>query len=193
MRVPRDNLLPEPGSQPDETSMAMARAVREEQLGVLRKITSPEEESLASSRMMKEFIERKRNIEDDPEVTKYPSRIIEPGERGGDRERGPSHSPRETYRTQLDERFDPEGSDYDIARARASGMKGAEGAPPYKDHLGSVVKASPEEKQKHGLPDESYLLLKGRGHESWDQAVEAERERGFKVIKRGSRYYSVPE
>ena len=53
--------------------------------------------------------------------------------------------------------------------------------------------ASDADKKKHGLPDESYVLLKGKSHKTWDLAVKGEEERGFEVKKYGNRYYSVPK
>ncbi len=60
-------------------------------------------------------------------------------------------------------------------------------------HWGSVTMASDADKKKYGLPDESYLLLKGKSHKTWDLAVKGEEERGFEVKKYGNRYYSVPK
>jgi len=61
------------------------------------------------------------------------------------------------------------------------------------DHWGSVVPASDEDKLKYNLPEESYLLVKGKQHKTWDKAVQGEEARGFKVEKHGDRYYSVPD
>lgn len=61
------------------------------------------------------------------------------------------------------------------------------------DHWGSVVPASDEDKLKYNLPKESYLLVKGKQHKTWDKAVQGEEERGFKIEKHGDRYYSVPD
>jgi len=88
-----------------------------------------------------------------------------------------------------DDIFDPESDGYDYKTAEAAGMKpNKEGA-----HWGSVSRLSPEVVKKLKLPEESYVLLKGRKHETWDLAVAGEKERGFKVIKFGKRYISVPE
>ena len=88
-------------------------------------------------------------------------------------------------------KFDPEGDDYDIDSAKAAGM-GPDGTGEDKDHWGSVRHASPEEIANLKLPPEAYLLLKGRGHPTWDKAVKGEQERGFVVQKFGDRYFSVP-
>jgi len=61
------------------------------------------------------------------------------------------------------------------------------------DHWGSVVPASDEDKLKYNLPEESYLLVKGKQHKTWDKAVQGEEARGFKVEKHGDRYYSIPD
>ena len=61
------------------------------------------------------------------------------------------------------------------------------------DHWGSVVPASDEDKLKYNLPKESYLLVKGKQHKTWDKAVQGEEERGFKIEKHGDRYFSVPQ
>lgn len=87
--------------------------------------------------------------------------------------------------------FDPEGSGYDMDRAVASGMK-PQDVGDVVPHWGSVAPASPEERQQFGLPEDSYVLLKGRGHKTWNLAVEAEEARGSKVVKFGQRYFSVP-
>lgn len=87
--------------------------------------------------------------------------------------------------------FDPEGGDYDYARARSVGM-GPDGTGENEGHWGSVATTTPAEQRQHGLPSESYLILKGRNHPTFDKAVAGEEARGFKVVKRGERYYSVP-
>ncbi len=88
--------------------------------------------------------------------------------------------------------FNPEGSDYDYKTAKAAGL-GPDGTGVNKGHWGSVAPASAEDKRKYGLADESYVLLKGRSHKTWDLAVAGEEERGFTVKKFGNRYYSVPK
>ena len=61
-----------------------------------------------------------------------------------------------------------------------------------KGHWGSVTMASDADKKKFGLPDDSYIVLKGRNHETWNKAVDAEAARGSEIVKFGSRYFSVP-
>jgi hypothetical protein len=89
-------------------------------------------------------------------------------------------------------KFDPESEDYDYDTAVSAGL-GPDGKDENAGHWGSVTKASAEDKKKYGLPDGSYVVLKGRKHETWDKAEEAERERGSEIVKMGDRYYSVPK
>ncbi len=82
--------------------------------------------------------------------------------------------------------FNPQGSDYDYQTARAYGMGQGDG------NWGSVAPASEDDRKLHGLPEDSYLMLKGAQHPTWGKAVEAEAARGSKIVKHGERYYSVP-
>jgi hypothetical protein len=75
-----------------------------------------------------------------------------------------------------------------MAEAEKAGMgRGKDG------HMGSVRQATSAEVADLKLPSESYLVLKGKKHETWDLMEEAEKKRGFKIIKKGGRYWSVPE
>ena len=88
--------------------------------------------------------------------------------------------------------FDPEGSDYDYARAKAGGMKptaNAQGQMKW----GSTVRPSESQMRRYNLPPGTYIILKGRKHESWDATVASEEKRGSKIVKHGARYYSVPK
>jgi hypothetical protein len=89
-------------------------------------------------------------------------------------------------------KFNPESEDYDYATAVEAGL-GPDGTDENAGHWGSVAAASDKEKKTHGLPQDSYIVLKGRKHQTWDKAEQAEKERGAKIVKRGERYYSVPE
>jgi hypothetical protein len=89
-------------------------------------------------------------------------------------------------------KFDPESGDYDYDTAVSAGL-GPDGKGENAGHWGSVTRASAEDRKKYGLPDESYVVLKGRKHETWSKAEEAERERGAEIVKKGDRYYSVPK
>lgn len=96
-------------------------------------------------------------------------------------------------KSRLLSRFDPEGEDYDYDTAKATGMGPAgDEAGENKGHWGSVAPASPADREKHKLPKESYIMLKGRKHKTWDLGVRGEEKRGFTVKKYGNRYYSVP-
>jgi hypothetical protein len=83
--------------------------------------------------------------------------------------------------------FDPEGDEYDYKTARANQMQ------PSKDdgHWGSVAPVSEPDRLKHNLPEGAYVILKGAQHPTFDKAVEAEKQRGAKIEKRGNRYYSI--
>lgn len=89
-------------------------------------------------------------------------------------------------------KFDPEGSDYDYATAKRGGL-GPTGTGENKGHWGSVTRASKQDRQRYKLPEDSYVVLKGRQHETWDKAEEAEKARGATIVKMGDRYFSVPE
>lgn len=88
--------------------------------------------------------------------------------------------------------FDPEGKGYDMKSAESVGMQSEIDPEDGLPHYGSVIEATPEQKEQYGLPDESYMILKGRQHDTWDKAVKGEEERGFEVKKFGDRYFSVP-
>ena len=88
--------------------------------------------------------------------------------------------------------FMPEGFDYDYKRAEQVGMTRQLDPETKEMHLGSVAPTTKAEREKYGLPEESYVLLKGKQHESWDKAIKGEAERGFRVKQYGDRYYSVP-
>jgi hypothetical protein len=61
------------------------------------------------------------------------------------------------------------------------------------DHWGSVVPASKTDKAKYNLPEESYMIVKGKAHKTFNKAVQGEEDRGFEVKKFGNRYYSIPK
>jgi hypothetical protein len=91
----------------------------------------------------------------------------------------------------LPQPFDPRGTGYDYETAIAAGM-GPDGTGENAGHWGSVAPASGADMEKYGLPDESYVMLKGNTHETFDKGVQGEAERGFKVVQIGDRWYSVP-
>jgi len=86
------------------------------------------------------------------------------------------------------DKFDPEGSGFDDKSAAEAKMIRNDFG-----HMGSVRQSTLPERKRHELPQDSYLMLKGRQHETWHKAVEGEGIRGFRVLKRGGRYWSVPE
>jgi hypothetical protein len=88
----------------------------------------------------------------------------------------------------VEEKFNPEGKGYDYKTARAYKM-GRDKV----NHMGSVAPTSDDERIKNELPEDSYVLLKGKKHETMDKAIKSEEARGSKVEKKGSRYYSVPK
>lgn len=88
--------------------------------------------------------------------------------------------------------FDPEGAGFDMTTALRFGMKPSEEPGPNKGHFGSVVPTTPDQRRDLGLPHDSYMVLKGRAHESFDNAVAAEERRGFTVKRFGNRFFSVP-
>lgn len=103
----------------------------------------------------------------------------------------PSDNATNLRMTPKEQPFDPEGPGYDYTTARAVGM-GPDGKGEDEGHWGSVAQTSKAAREKYGLPEDSYMILKGKSHETFDKAVKGEEERGFEVIKKGDRYYSVP-
>lgn len=88
--------------------------------------------------------------------------------------------------------FNPEGSGYDYQTALAYGM-GPTGTGEDLGHWGSVAPTSDDERMLKDLPRDSYVMLKGKAHETFKKAEEAEKERGSKIVKIGDRYYSIPK
>lgn len=87
--------------------------------------------------------------------------------------------------------FDPDGDGYDYDTAKAWGM-GPTGKDENAGHWGSVAPVGDGDLKKLGLPADSYVILKGANHPTFDKAVKGETDRGYKVIKKGSRFFSVP-
>lgn len=84
--------------------------------------------------------------------------------------------------------FDAEGSGFDEATAEEFGL-----ARDDTGHLGSVVPTTKEQQEELELPADSFMVLKGSKHPTFDKAVAAEEARGFKVKKVGDRFFSIPE
>ena len=91
----------------------------------------------------------------------------------------------------MTKKFNPEGSDYDYQTALAYGM-GPTGTGENSGHWGSVAPVSDDEAMKNEIPEDSYVVLKGKKHKTFNKAVDAENARGSKIEKHGTRYYSVP-
>jgi len=89
--------------------------------------------------------------------------------------------------------FDPEGSGYDMESAKSVGMEPTIDPEDGLPHYGSVIETTKEQQEQYGLPEESYMVLKGKQHDTWDLAVKGEEDRGFKIEKHGNRYFSVPQ
>ena len=69
--------------------------------------------------------------------------------------------------------FDAEGNSYDYDTAKARGMKpGADGHWSSRD------------------PDTG-MLLKGRGHSTFDKGVNVDKSMGYELVKKGGRYYTL--
>jgi len=95
--------------------------------------------------------------------------------------------------------FDPEGLGYDYETAIKSGMT------PYIPSMAMensyMSNLLPEEKENIGhwgsvaaVPNSnSYQMLKGASHPTFPLGVAAEESLGYKVIKVGDKYYSVPK
>jgi len=88
--------------------------------------------------------------------------------------------------------FNPEGTGYDMQSAKSVGMEATIDPEDGLPHYGSVIETTKEQQKQFGLPEESYMLLKGKQHETWDKAVQGEADRGFRIKKFGDRYFSVP-
>lgn len=73
------------------------------------------------------------------------------------------------------EKFDPEGAGYDYQTALKYGAR-----PDETGHWPSRV-------------PQTGMLLKGRGHPTWEKTVRGEKEAGHEIVKVGDRYISVPK
>lgn len=73
------------------------------------------------------------------------------------------------------EKFDPEGAGYDYQTALEYGLR-----PDETGHWDSRI-------------PQTGMLLKGRGHPTWDKTVLGEKKAGYQIIKVGKRYISIPK
>jgi len=71
------------------------------------------------------------------------------------------------------QKFDPEGSGYDYSTAQSLGYK--------KDEMGHL----PSRDYKTGM------ILKGRSHPTFEKGIKADEALGYKLIKKGNRYYTI--
>jgi hypothetical protein len=90
--VPTNKLIPDNSTRPDEQSLLMAAAIMKD-LGRFDDLEEP-----GMSRNMKDFIERKRDIQDNPYSKTPPAKEIRPGEQIEDPQRGPTPSERDVRR-----------------------------------------------------------------------------------------------
>ena len=88
--------------------------------------------------------------------------------------------------------FDPSGADYDYTTAMSAGMQPQKEGGANKGHWGSVAPTPMQQRIEYGLPENSYMMLKGAGHPTFQLGVQGEQDRGYQVIKFGDRYFSVP-
>jgi hypothetical protein len=88
--------------------------------------------------------------------------------------------------------FDPSGADYDYTTAIGAGMQPQQQGGENKGHWGSVAPTPLQYRFDYQLPENSYMMLKGAGHPTFQQGVEGEESRGYQVMKFGDRYFSVP-
>lgn len=89
--------------------------------------------------------------------------------------------------------FDPFGGGYDWKSARAFGMEADKTPGENFGHFGSVVRTTRAQQKQLGLPENSYMILKGKQHPTYHKAVEAEEGRGFMVKQFGNRFFSIPK
>jgi len=86
----------------------------------------------------------------------------------------PNPSAGQRARNILTKRFDPEGTGYDIESARRHGLR--------PDKTGHWPSRDPR----------TGLILKGRKHRTFHKTTKADKELGYRMIKRvDGRYYSV--
>ncbi len=149
---------------------------------------------LTSMDQLPDYIERRQNRADEWVNTRWNG--ITPLEQTGWDPAGKLHrlSPRELREVDrvmgVGEAFNPEGEGFDIRSAVKAGMQRFK----HNKHFGSVRQITVKEQVALGLPEDSFLLLKGIKHKSTKEAIEHEKEHfGRKLIKKAGRYWFVPE
>lgn len=90
------------------------------------------------------------------------------------------------------EGFDPEGEGFDIPTARKHKLERGFDPESGEMHMQSRLPLTEEEALEFGVPPGSGLILKGRRHPTFDKAIKADEALGFKLIRRGNRYFTVP-
>ena len=88
--------------------------------------------------------------------------------------------------------FDPSGADYDYTSAIGAGMQPQQEGGENKGHWGSVAPTPIKYRMDYQLPEDSYMMLKGSAHPTFQMGVQGEQDRGYQVMKFGDRYFSVP-
>lgn len=95
--------------------------------------------------------------------------------------------------------FNPLGSDYDYQTALANGM-GPDGTGVNSGHWGSVAPAPQQYIDQYQMPANSYMMLKGVQHPTWDKAVAGEQQHtnetapnGYEIRQFGDRFFSIPK
>jgi hypothetical protein len=78
------------------------------------------------------------------------------------------------------EEFDPEGDGYDMKTAKEAGLESKPVDDDDRPHW-------PSRDPRTGM------LLKGRKHKTFDLGVEEDKKLGYRMEKRGSRYYTVKD
>ena len=88
--------------------------------------------------------------------------------------------------------FDPESDGYDIRSAKDYGIKPEINSEDGLLHWPTRVEIKPEDAKKWGFPEGTGMMLKGKKHKTWELGVKVENDMGYDVVKKGSRYWSIP-
>jgi hypothetical protein len=88
--------------------------------------------------------------------------------------------------------FDPNSAEYDYDTAHAVGMQPQQEGGENQGHYGSVAPTPMQYRMDYNLPENSYMMLKGAAHPTFQMGVQGEQDRGYQVMKFGDRYFSLP-
>ena len=88
--------------------------------------------------------------------------------------------------------FDPNSANYDYDTAHAAGMQPQQEGGENQGHYGSVAPTPMQYRMDYNLPENSYMMLKGAAHPTFQMGVQGEQDRGYQVMKFGDRYFSLP-